>query len=139
MERVDRDALTSEVLGRLADPSFARLLRATTADGARPIVVARREDAFADVLSEVDAAGGAGNLVVPLSQGYIIVTIAIGAASPKDRKGHQPEHLTAQCTVGVLLARLLEDGDQERTYIVHRSERGRRDDQAKANLVGASA
>ena len=136
MVDVDRDVLLSDVLGRLVDPRFARLLTATTPSGDRPIMPAVYSDAFVDILAKVSAAGGCGNMVVAMPQGYLVMGLAIGPAQGAGMTGQQV--LKRSCTVGLVLARLMADGGGPQTYLVpgiatHRRER------ATANLVGAAS
>jgi hypothetical protein len=113
MVDVDRDAVGRFVFGRLAsDAEFRARLTATAPDGSRPILVALPGDRMSSVLANLDAFGGAGNVVVPLYGGVVVLAMrnaaprVVGAFEPSDRD------ITPDCTVGVFLQRVSGDADQ---------------------------
>jgi hypothetical protein len=109
---VDRRWLRSYVLRRLADPSFCEGLTAVAPDGSRPVIVALRDDGMTDVLRELHARGGSGNLIVPHFNGYVIVAMTRLTGAPDEQHGSEPVALTTECTVGLFVERLKMDGSE---------------------------
>jgi len=132
MADVDRDAVVAAILGRLQESSFRKLL-AVAPDGTRPILPALLSDTFASVLKEAHVAGGIANLVVPVSNGYFVVQLRTSPAAAHEIASKPA--LRADCTVGVLLARLIQDGP-ENSYVVLSPCDG---ETARANLAGVAA
>ena len=112
-DRDPRQHLTETVYRNLADRSFRELLTATVPDGSRPVIVALPTDSVQMLLGKLEAAGGAGNVVVPKANGFVVVAMG------KDHDPHAGDGdvaaLTHECTVGVFIARVLSDGG-EGTY-----------------------
>lgn len=104
---MDRAKLTEMVYRRLSDPSFRRRLTATAPDGSHPVVVVTREDSVSFMLSRLDASGGTGNVVAPFLNGLVV--LAMDATVPTPKGGEEVPSLTTDCTVGVLVERMLMD------------------------------
>lgn len=75
MANVNRSTLTRYVYQRLAEPDFRQRLTATSPDGSHPIIVALRGDPMAGLLQKLHKAGGAGNVVVPVLNGFVVLAI----------------------------------------------------------------
>jgi hypothetical protein len=112
------------------------LLTAVTPDGEHPIIPALRSDLLGRVLSDVQAAGGAGNVVVPVANGYIVIALTTAPRSVGETTTHPP--LRADCTIGLLVARLIQDGCEDgKTHTYCLVSSGRK--AARADLVGIAA
>lgn len=110
MDDVDRGRITSYAMARLADPGFRAKLSAVTPAGERPIIAALRSDRLLDVIDRVHESGGAGNVLVPVvgNDGFVIMAIRVQKVAQTEV--HGGEHLGTDCTVGVAIRRLIEDG-----------------------------
>ena len=80
---VDRDALAKFVYDRLLDSSFRSRLTVRAADGTRPIVCVLASDPVLRLLHELQAAGGAANVVVGLRNGAMSFA-DITCSTPKE-------------------------------------------------------
>lgn len=109
-----------ELLGN--DPSFRKELRATAPDGSRPVVVALRGDSVSSVLTEVEARGGAGNVIVPWLNGIVAISMS---RLPDDAEEGGAHAITPRCTVGVFLERVFQDGGGTYEFVLEHS--GHRD------------
>lgn len=104
MRDVDRDSITRFVYSKLTDADFRGRLRALAPDGSRPLTIALRSDQVRLVLDDVLAKGGASNVVVPALNGIVVAAMQLDGGAP-----HQVDlrsALVADCTMGVLLARM---------------------------------
>jgi len=108
----ERGGLTALIARKMIEPEFTDLLKRAP-DGSIPVVPALRSDRIADALAEVEASGGVANLVVPVSNALMIVSLS-RVPGDCDHGSHGPAVLSADETVGVLLARLIEDGGMEK-------------------------
>ena len=136
MANKERDDLLAEVLSRMGDPAFRNLLCAVAPDGSHPLIPAFKSDTLHGVLSDVQASGGAGNVVVPLANGFMIIAMSTSSRSVGETATHPP--LDVNCTIGVLLARLVQDGREDgeaRTYCLV----GTGAEAARADLAGIAA
>ena len=136
MGDVDRDALLSDVLARLADPTFAQLMTATTAEGNQPVLPALLSDLFTDVIAKVVTAGGAGNIVVPMPKGYLVMDLTVKHNEAPAQPGQ--DMLSPTCTVGLVLARIMQDGGNK-IYTVPQVTDSDAPSHATAALVGATS
>jgi hypothetical protein len=139
MADMNHEAVVSGVMERLGDPAFRKLLTAVAPNGDRPIIPALNSDLFKDVLQAVDVHGGVGNVCVPVKNGYFVLSVTTNAAGEPGASGTAfgaHPHLTAACTMGVLLARLVQDGNEgERfTYLVSDDS----PETAQAELIGVA-
>jgi len=134
---VDRMAISADIAKRLNDPSFRAILSSTAPDGSTPIIPALRSDILRDVLVDVNAAGGAGNVVVPIANGYMV--IALKAVAAVHSRAKQPPALDPRQTVGVLMARLIEDGGVGATLTYRIKGLGPNARPARADLLGIAA
>jgi len=129
---VDRSALTADVAKKLVEPGFAKLLSAVAPDGTTPVIPALRSDVLEDILKDVQAAGGAGNIVVPVMNGYLV--IALKFVNSRKAADHDAATLAAKMTIGVLIARIMEDGGKGATLTYRIAIEGRKE--ARADLAG---
>jgi hypothetical protein len=105
-EDVDlRERVTRLVYDNLSDRAFRQCLTATAEDGSRPIIVVLPADPMLELVRKVEAAGGAGNIVMPKANGFVVVAVERDAQDDKDAG-----LLTPDCTAGVFVARVLADG-----------------------------
>jgi len=106
---MDRDEITRFVYQRLLDRGFRDHLTAVGDDGGHPVIVALREDPMSRVIDHVEAAGGAGNVVVPFRNGLMVFCFTNAREVSDDEPltdDHCQDVLTSDCTVGVFVARL---------------------------------
>ena len=129
---MDRAEITRSVYQRLADPRFRARLTATAPDGTRPILIALRTDPMSALLDQLDAVGRAASVVVPYLNGFFLLTMHEDADASDDAV--QP--LTADCTVGVFLARMLTE-DQPTVYGFQRPNRSSETGTAELVALGA--
>lgn len=131
----DRTQIAADIARRLADPSFRDILSATP-DGDCAVIPALRSDVVGDVLKKVADLGGTANAVVPVANGYLIIAIKVGgrASRAKTPSGS----LDPSCTIGVLLARIFEDG-AKKGHPLHYTIEGGAEHRARADLVGLAA
>lgn len=109
MADLRRDDLTRQVYARMVNADFRALLTAVAPDGSRPVVVALPSDLVRDVLPRVESLGGAANLVVPVRNGFMVVGIR---SHPDITTRDESALLVDDCTVGLLLSRVMEDMDR---------------------------
>ncbi len=126
-----RTKLAADIARRFADPEFHALL-SVAPDGTSAVIPALRSDVVSDVLSEVAKAGGTANAVVPVANGYLIIAIKLGGRSHKAKSSGA---LEPTCTMGVLIARMFEDGATE-GHLLHYSIGDGSERRARADLVG---
>lgn len=109
MADVDRAELLKAVYRKLADRQFRECLTAQAADGTHPITVALRDDLVVDLLTQITAAGGGSNVVVPALNGFVVIAMFTDTPSVQaaDPEAMQLKH---DCTVGLLVARVMFDG-----------------------------
>lgn len=136
MDDVDRARITSYAMARLADPGFRAKLAAVTPTGERPIIAALRSDRLLDVIDRVHESGGAGNVIVPVvgNDGFVIMAIRVQKVAHTEV--HDGERLGTDCTVGLAIRRLLEDGalDQSRVYYTGADD----SEEATTELIGVA-
>ena len=106
----DRQTVLKSVYQRLRDPDFGQRF-IVGADGTRPIFVALPSDAMGTVLDALDHNGGAGNVVVPVLNGYMVVRMTSAQTDDHGDDDCSAENLTSDCTVGVFIHRLWIDGN----------------------------
>jgi hypothetical protein len=121
MRDVNRDSIVEHALGRLVDQSFREKLTAVLPDGSRPIVPALLSDPLIDVLRQVHSGGGAGNVLVPVApngKGYCVIAMRVRSVADSESAGR--DVLSSEITMGVLIARALQDGSDngEMSYFV---------------------
>lgn len=108
MVDVRREDIIAYALKRLADASFRRQLTAVAEDGTRPIIPALLSDKLSDVVLEVHRHAGAGNVVIPLKQGYFLCALHV-TPTPGEQASAFPM-ISPDVTMGVMIARLFQDG-----------------------------
>lgn len=128
---VDRDAVVASILDHLLDPGFRRQLTAGS-DKSYSIVPALLSDRFSSVLDDVQAVGGSGNLIVPVANGYAIIGLVVSRVT--EATVASSPALNTECTIGVLLARLIQDSEEgDGSYVVYLKTDG---ETARAELAG---
>jgi len=110
MSDLNRANVTRFVYEQLRNRSFRSKLKVTSSEGATPIVVALPSDPTSTLLSELDAVGGAANVVLPVGDGVLI----FGMHQADGDDTEDIPTLTERCTVGVFLARVVSDGGRGR-------------------------
>lgn len=118
MPNVDRASMTRLIYRRLTDPDFRDRLSAVAPDGSLPIIVTLRDDPMTDLLHKVATAGGAANVVVPALNGFLVIDMEVGGSSASAGPGSDTDKLTADCTVGVFVARLAVDNDAATYHLI---------------------
>jgi len=108
-----REEVLRSVHRRLPDRAFAKKLTVRGDDGMTPVVVVLSTDPVAHLLDEVIAIGGSANVVANVLDGLIVFAMETAAAPCLDSP---PDQLSTECTVGVLLAHLIEQGPVTQTY-----------------------
>jgi len=137
---MDRPSFQKLVYKQLAcDESFRRFMTAVAPDGTRPIVTSLSTDFMSEVLNEIRAVGGQGNVVAPWLNGMIVFSVAFGDDCPTP-----PPVLRDDCTVGVFLARLHMDlahkEDPSQSYqFASEASAGSKADTGHAELVGVAS
>jgi hypothetical protein len=132
----ERDQVSSSILKRLTDPAFRKLLTATTPSGEHPVIPALRSDLLGRVLSDVQASGGAGNVVVPIANGYMVIALTTPPRTVGETTTHRP--IKADCTIGLLIARLIDDGCEDGEMLTYCLV-GSGPKAARADLVGLAS
>lgn len=110
MPDMNRDEVLSQVYRRLADREFASRLKAIDAEGNTPVVAAVAETSIRTVLDEVNAFGGTATVVAALFDGLVIFQVEDGVSDLSADGGVTPGDLDTDCTIGLLVARMIEDG-----------------------------
>lgn len=107
MVSMDRQEANRLVYRRLIEPAFRERLTAVDADGNHPILVVLPSDSVDNLLTQLGSVGGAANVVTPFLNGLVALTMH-AANNPLATPVDLPR-LRRDCTVGVLLAQVLQD------------------------------
>lgn len=129
-----REEILRSVHRRLPSREFADRLTLRGEDGMTPVVVVLSTDPVRRLLDEVLAMGGASNVVAHILDGLMIFAMETTTVPAKDSP---PDQLSAECTVGVLLAHLIEQGGGKQTYTFRTRGETTCGSAAGASLVGA--
>lgn len=114
-----RQAIISAVSRSLAHKDYADRFEAFGPNRERVILAALPDDLMSSLWSEVKAVGGSANVVVPLFEGLVCFAMTpTPAGRARQTAATRSSHINGECTVGVMLARLIEDGGSA-DYAVH--------------------
>lgn len=108
MRDSERQELSRFVYQHLRERDFRDRLVASAPDGTKPIITVLPSDRTHDLLKNLAALGGAANVVLGVANGVLIFVMEQTGEAAQD----DVHVLTADCTVGVLLARVMVDGDK---------------------------
>ena len=107
MHDMNREIATKVVYDRLRDPSFRHHLTGVAPDGSKPIAVAMLEDRFVDLAAQTVSNGGVTNVLIFMDDNKIL-GVTLSTVQSSGAPDQECEALS-DCTVGVFIARLLQD------------------------------
>lgn len=116
MADMDRDQLLAHVYRRLADGKLGAKMTARAEDGSKPVVVALASDSFSSLLTNVSAAGGYANVAASVLDGLIVFSLRVEEADDDGDNTDPATMLDPGCTVGVLVARMIQDRGLTHAY-----------------------